>query len=60
MFSAVPFGPGIGEYMAWMYHGGGLKMAREMFHRNGVHNIPCIIIPPEASGLVSQGDHYAR
>ena len=50
MFSAVPFGPGIGEYMAWMYHGGGLKMAREMFHRNGVHNIPCIIIPPEASG----------
>jgi TRAP-type mannitol/chloroaromatic compound transport system substrate-binding protein len=50
MFSAVPFGPGIGEYMAWMYHGGGLKMAREMFHQNGVHNIPCIIIPPEASG----------
>jgi TRAP-type mannitol/chloroaromatic compound transport system substrate-binding protein len=50
MFSAVPFGPGIGEYMAWMYHGGGLTMAREMFHRNGVHNIPCIIIPPEASG----------
>lgn len=50
MFSAVPFGPGIGEYMAWMYHGGGLAMAREMFHQNGVHNIPCIIIPPEASG----------
>jgi TRAP-type mannitol/chloroaromatic compound transport system substrate-binding protein len=50
MFSAVPFGPGIGEYMAWMYHGGGLEMAREMFHRSGVHNIPCIIIPPEASG----------
>ncbi len=50
MFSAVPFGPGIGEYMAWMYHGGGLEMARAMFHRNGVHNLPCIIIPPEASG----------
>jgi TRAP-type mannitol/chloroaromatic compound transport system substrate-binding protein len=50
MFSAVPFGPGIGEYMAWMYHGGGLELARELFHRSGVHNIPCIIIPPEASG----------
>jgi TRAP-type mannitol/chloroaromatic compound transport system substrate-binding protein len=50
MFSAVPFGHGIGEYMAWMYRGGGLEMARAMFHANGVHNIPCIIIPPEASG----------
>jgi TRAP-type mannitol/chloroaromatic compound transport system substrate-binding protein len=50
MFSAVPFGPGIGEYMAWMYRGGGLQMARAMFHESGVHNIPCIIIPPEASG----------
>jgi TRAP-type mannitol/chloroaromatic compound transport system substrate-binding protein len=50
MFSAVPFGPGVGEYMAWLYYGGGLDMAREMFHRHGVHNIPCTIIPPEASG----------
>jgi TRAP-type mannitol/chloroaromatic compound transport system substrate-binding protein len=50
MFSSMPFGPGIGEYMAWLYHGGGLELAREMFHRHGVHNIPCIIIPPEASG----------
>ena len=25
-------------------------MAREMFHAHGVHNIPCGIIPPEASG----------
>jgi TRAP-type mannitol/chloroaromatic compound transport system substrate-binding protein len=50
MFSSVPFGPNIGEYMAWLYYGGGLEMAREMFHANGVHNIPCIIIPAEASG----------
>ena len=50
MFSSVPFGPGIGEYMAWLYRGGGLEMAREMFHKHGVHNIPCGIIPPEASG----------
>lgn len=50
MFSSVPFGPGIGEYLAWLYRGGGLEMAREMFHQNGVHNIPCALIPPEASG----------
>jgi TRAP-type mannitol/chloroaromatic compound transport system substrate-binding protein len=50
MFSSVPFGPGLGEYLAWMFRGGGLEMAREMFHTNGVHNIPCGLIPPEASG----------
>jgi TRAP-type mannitol/chloroaromatic compound transport system substrate-binding protein len=50
VFSTIPFGPGIGEYLAWLYYGGGLEMAREMFHAHDVHNIPCIIIPPEASG----------
>jgi TRAP-type mannitol/chloroaromatic compound transport system substrate-binding protein len=50
LFSSVPFGPGIGEYLAWLYRGGGLAMAREMFHQHGVHNIPCGIIPAEASG----------
>ena len=49
-FSSVPFGPGIGEYMGWMYGGGGLQLAREMFHARGVHNIPCGLIPAEASG----------
>lgn len=50
MFSAVPFGPGIGEYLAWMYHGGGLELAREMFAAHGLFNLPCALIPPEASG----------
>jgi TRAP-type mannitol/chloroaromatic compound transport system substrate-binding protein len=50
LFSTVPFGPGIGEYMAWMYHGGGLEISREMFAKYDLHNIPCLIIPPEASG----------
>ena len=45
-FSSVPFGPGMGEYIAWMYKGGGLELAREMFHAQGVHNIPCGLIPP--------------
>jgi TRAP-type mannitol/chloroaromatic compound transport system substrate-binding protein len=50
LFSTVPFGPGVGEYMAWMYHGGGLQIAREMFAKYNLHNIPCLLIPPEASG----------
>ncbi len=54
MFSTVPFGPGMGEYLAWLYYGGGLELAREMFARHGVHNIPCALIPPEASGWFRQ------
>lgn len=50
MFSSVPFGPGLGEYLAWMYYGGGLETAREMFAKHNVYNIPCALIPPEASG----------
>jgi TRAP-type mannitol/chloroaromatic compound transport system substrate-binding protein len=50
MFSTVPFGPGIGEYMAWMYHGGGLETARELFAQHNLHHVPCAVIPPEASG----------
>jgi len=50
MFASVPFGPGMGEYLAWMYHGGGLQLSREMYAKYGVHNEPCALIPPEASG----------
>ena len=48
--SSVPFGPEMGEYMGWLYVGGGLELARELFHARGVHNIPCGMIPPEPSG----------
>jgi TRAP-type mannitol/chloroaromatic compound transport system substrate-binding protein len=50
LFSSVPFGPDMGEYMAWLYKGGGLALAREMFAEHDSHNSPCGLIPPEASG----------
>ena len=50
IFATVPFGPGIPEYLAWIHNGGGLQLSREMFGKHGVYNIPCAIIPPEASG----------
>lgn len=50
MFSSVPFGPSMGEYLAWTYHGGGLELSRELFAQYGVYNIPCGMIPAEASG----------
>lgn len=50
LFSTVPFGPGTGEYLAWMYYGGGLELSNEMFGKHNIHAIPCGITPPEASG----------
>ena len=52
LFSAVPFGPEAGEYMAWIYYGNGLSLYQEMYDQAGynVHVIPCAIIAPETSG----------
>lgn len=49
-FTAVPFGPGIPEFLAWMYYGGGRELQNEMFGKHGVYAIPCGMTPPEASG----------
>jgi TRAP-type mannitol/chloroaromatic compound transport system substrate-binding protein len=50
MFSTVPFGPAIPEYLAWYYFGGGKELATEMFAQHGIHPIACGIHAPEASG----------
>jgi TRAP-type mannitol/chloroaromatic compound transport system substrate-binding protein len=49
-FSSVPFGPEAPEFLAWMYHGGGLELSDEMFGEHNIKAIPCGITPPEASG----------
>ncbi len=52
LFSAIPFGPETGEYLAWMYRGNGLKLYQEMYDTAGfkVKVLICAIIPPETSG----------
>lgn len=50
VYSTVPFGPGLGEYLAWMKHGGGEKGMQELYAKYGIHSIMCHLIPPEASG----------
>ena len=55
MFASVPFGPGMGEYLAWVHHGGGLQLSREMFAKYGIQNIPCAYLA-RGLGLVPQGD----
>ncbi len=52
LFSAVPFGPEAGEYMAWLYYGNGMDLYQEMYDQAGfnVKVLPCAIIAPETSG----------
>ncbi len=52
LFSAVPFGPEAGEYMAWLYYGDGLDLYQEMYDQAGynVKVLPCAVIAPETSG----------
>src|SRR5918993_1706764 len=50
VFSTVPFGPGLGEYLAWMKHGGGEKLMQELYAKYNIHSVMCHLIPPEASG----------
>lgn len=52
LFSAVPFGPETGEYLAWLYYGNGGKLYQEMYDQAGynVHVEVCGVIAPETSG----------
>lgn len=56
LFSAVPFGPEAGEYMAWLYYGNGMNLYQEMYDQAGynVKVLPCAIISPETSGWFSK------
>ncbi|MBI5605228.1 MAG: TRAP transporter substrate-binding protein [Deltaproteobacteria bacterium] len=52
LFSAVPFGPETGEYLAWFYYGNGMKLYQEMYDKAG-YNVKVLlaaIIAPETSG----------
>ena len=56
LFSAVPFGPEAGEYMAWLYYGNGMNLYQEMYDQAGfnVKVLPCAVIAPETSGWFSK------
>lgn len=50
LLSSIPFGPETNEYLAWLFEGGGLDISRRLFAEQGLHNIPCLVFPPEGSG----------
>ena len=49
-FSAVPFGPGVLEYTAWMDYGGGNEIKEKIYGEHGLYPLKCLIIAPETSG----------
>ena len=48
--SSWPFGPGTGEFLAWLRYGGGNEIISEIYARDGIKWFMCGIIPPETSG----------
>jgi TRAP-type mannitol/chloroaromatic compound transport system substrate-binding protein len=50
LFSATPFGPSAGEYLAWIYHGGGQELWREILAPYEIYSVFCSLEAPEASG----------
>jgi len=49
-FTAVPFGPGFGEYQAWKRFGNGDKMRNELYAKHNLIAWDSFCIGPETSG----------
>jgi TRAP-type mannitol/chloroaromatic compound transport system substrate-binding protein len=49
-FTAVPFGPGFGEFMAWKKFGNGDKLRDEIYAKHGMIAFDALAIGPETSG----------
>lgn len=54
LLSSWPFGPGVGEYLAWMKFGGGNAIAEELYAKDNIKFLMCGMIPPETSGWFRQ------
>jgi TRAP-type mannitol/chloroaromatic compound transport system substrate-binding protein len=50
LFAAVPFGPSSGEYLGWIYYGGGHELMDEIYAKHNIKSLICGVIAPEASG----------
>lgn len=48
--SAFPFGPGVGEFLAWYKYGGGNELVSEIYARDNIKFLLCGFIAPETSG----------
>lgn len=48
--SSWPFGPGVGEFLAWLKYGGGEEIISEIYARDNIKFHMCGMISPETSG----------
>ena len=48
--TTVPFGPQMGEFLAWQWHGGGQEIAEKIYSKHNLHSQSCGAIGPETSG----------
>jgi TRAP-type mannitol/chloroaromatic compound transport system substrate-binding protein len=49
-FTTVPFGPQIGEFLAWKWFGDGNKLRDEIYAKHNLIAFDCFAIGPETSG----------
>ena len=49
-FTTVPFGPSLGEFLAWKWHGGGNKLRDEVYAKHDLVAVDASCIGPETSG----------
>ncbi len=49
-FTTVPFGPQIGEFLAWKWFGGGNELRNEIYAKHNLYALDCFAIGPETSG----------
>ncbi|MFO1350280.1 MAG: TRAP transporter substrate-binding protein [Gammaproteobacteria bacterium] len=49
-FTTVPFGPQIGEFLAWKWFGGGNELRSEIYAQHGLIAFDAFCIGPETSG----------
>lgn len=49
-FTAVPFGPGLGEFIAWKWFGGGNDLKQEIYDKHNLIAFDSFSIAPETSG----------
>lgn len=50
LFSAIPFGPPLKEYLAWIYFGGGREIFQDLYRKNGIHSLFCGAAAPGTAG----------
>jgi len=49
-FTTVPFGPGLGEFTAWLWFGGGKALKNEIYAPHGLYSVDAYCHGPETSG----------